>query len=338
VSGAGGDGTTGGGRGVGAAGAVADAAGVVGAPMDTGGSGGVVRGRMDATGSGAWAGFPDSGAYAAGEICCAPRMEMTALPGIPLVGAGDDLVAIVAEGLRRAERRLRDGDVLVVASKLVSRAEGRFVDLATVEPSARARELGAQVGADERLVELILRESVAVSRLARGAVIVRHRLGFVTANAGIDLSNARPPGLSGSADGGGAAAAVGPWAMLLPLDPDGSAERLRRGLAERTGVSGIGIVVSDSFGRPFRLGTVGAAIGVAGMPALWDQRGRPDLHGRQLEHTVTALADQVAAAADLIAGQANEGRAVVHVRGLRFPAGPTSARDLLRPPGEDLYA
>src|SRR5262249_54997163 len=159
------------------------------------------------------------------------------------VGAGDDLAALVAEGLARAAVALRDGDVVVIASKVVSRAEGRFVDLTTVEPSERALAAAAATGKDPRLCELILRESQQVSRSAPGALVVRHRLGFVSADAGIDASNAIPRG---------AAPGTGPWALLLPANPDGSAERIRWALHERSGAA-IGVVVSDSFGRPFRL-------------------------------------------------------------------------------------
>ncbi|HEY8040269.1 MAG TPA: coenzyme F420-0:L-glutamate ligase [Polyangiaceae bacterium] len=262
------------------------------------------------------------------RIACSARLEAFAVPGIPVLQAGDDLPgavmrALVAEGLA-----LRDGDVVVVTSKAVSRAEGRFVDLATVEASPRARALALEVGSDERVVELVLRESVAVSRAARDVLVVRHRLGFVCANAGIDLSNARPSGTTGPG---------GPWALLLPAVPDDSAEALRSVLARASGAA-IGVVVSDSFGRPFRLGTVGAAIGVAGLPALWDRRGESDLFGRRLEHTETALADQVAAVADLVAGQADEGRAAVVVRGLSFEVGDHGVRELLRPADRDLYA
>ncbi len=256
------------------------------------------------------------------------RLELTALPGLPLVSAGDDLATLVTEALARASLTLRDGDVVVLASKIVSRAEDRFVDLATVAPSARARDLAVTTGKDARLCELVLRESTAVSRVARGALVVRHRLGHVYGDAGIDASNAVPAG---------AAPGSGPWALLLPADPDLSAERLRHALHERSGAA-LGVVVSDSFGRPFRLGTVGAAVGVAGLPPLWDQRGDRDLHGRVLQHTMTALADQVAAAADLVAGQAAEGRGAVHVRGLVFTVGTHSAGELCRPLDQDLYA
>jgi coenzyme F420-0:L-glutamate ligase/coenzyme F420-1:gamma-L-glutamate ligase len=257
-------------------------------------------------------------------IACAPRLEVTALPGVPIVQPGDDLAAFVREALARAAIALRDGDVVVVASKVVSRAEGRFVDLASVAPSAKAIEVAREIDGDARVVELVLRESTQISRKARGALIVRHRLGFVTANAGLDLSNAAPPASMGG---------TGPWAILLPESPDASAVRLRASLG-----GAIGVVISDSHGRPFRVGTVGAAIGVAGLPATWDQRGDVDLFGRVLEHTSTALADQVAAAADLVAGQAAERRGVVHVRGLSFSPTESSARHLVRPPEGDLYA
>ena len=260
-------------------------------------------------------------------ITCGPRLELQALPGLPLIGPGDDLAALVVRGLALADIALRDGDVLALASKIVSRAEGRFVDLQQVTPGSCAAEIGAQIGKDARIVELILRESVEISRLAPGVMVTRHRLGFVGANASIDLSNALPPG---------AAAGSGPWALLLPEAPDVSAERLRRALHGATGAH-VGVVITDSLGRPFRLGTVGAAVGVAGLPPLWDRRGETDLFGRVLEATITALADQVAAAADLVAGQAAEGRGVVHVRGLTFPTSGAGARELLRPPEQDLY-
>ena len=258
----------------------------------------------------------------------APRLELTALPGIPIVEPGDDLGAFVRDALGRAELRLEPGDLLVVTSKLFSRAEGCFVDLGAIEIGAEARALAVEVDKDPALVELILRESVGISRKREGALIVRHRLGFVSANAAIDASNAAPAS---------AAPNTGPWALTMPEDPDASARTL---LATLDAPKGVGVVVSDSHGRPFRHGTVGACVGVAGVPALIDQRGGRDLHGRELQFTITALADQVAAAADLVAGQSDEGRPVVHVRGILFPA-PTesvSAAALLRDPDVDLYA
>ena len=261
-------------------------------------------------------------------ISCDGSITLRALQEIPLLVPGDDLGLLILASLLRDGIELCHGDVLVVCSKAVSRVEGRFVDVAAVEPSHRAREVATRTSKDPRVVELILRESTEISRLAPGALVVRHRLGFVTGDAGIDFSNAAPPP---GADG------VGPWALLLPVDPDASALRLRTSLSAARGVD-IGVVITDSFGRPFRLGTVGVAIGVAGVPAVWDQRGQVDLFGRTLEHTVTALADQVAAAADLVAGQGGEGRPVIHVRGLRFPPCAATARDLLRPIGRDLFA
>lgn len=261
-------------------------------------------------------------------VSCASRLELVALPGIPVVKPGDDLPTLVRHALDLAEIVLRPGDVVVVTSKLFSRSEGRFVDLATIEPTAEAVSLGAEIGKDPRVVELILRESSSVSRKAKNVLVTRHRLGFVSANAGIDASNAAPVD---------APAGSGPWALLLPEDPDASARRLRERLVEATGVE-LGVVVTDSFGRPFRVGTVGVAIGVAGLPAVFDQRGRTDLFGRTLEATITALADQIAAAADLVAGQAAEARPVVLVRGIDFPVVESSARELLRDPSTDLYA
>jgi coenzyme F420-0:L-glutamate ligase/coenzyme F420-1:gamma-L-glutamate ligase len=261
-------------------------------------------------------------------IRCAERLVLTALQGIPLVEPGDDLGALLCAAIEREGAVLETGrDVVVVTSKVVSRAENRFADLSQITPSHAARELAASTQKDPQLVELILRESSAVSRSAPGVIIVRHRLGFISANAGIDLSNTRPAG-------GGR----GPFVLLLPRDPDVSARTLRAAIRARFNAD-IGVVISDSFGRPFRFGTVGAAIGVSGLPPLWDQRGEQDLHGRVLEATVTALADQVAAAADLVAGQADEGRAAILVRGLSYtPDDTAQSRALVRPPDADLYA
>ncbi len=240
----------------------------------------------------------------------AERIEAIAIAGLPVIRPGDDLAALIA-----ARTPVVDSDVLVVASKLVSRAEDRFVDLRTITPGAEARALAERTGHDPAHVEVVLRESAAVSRAAKDVLVTRHRLGFVVANAGVDFSNV------GRADG----------VLLLPVDPDASAARLAARL-------GCAVVISDSFGRPFRRGSIGTAIGAAGLPALHDQRGKVDLFGRALEHTETALADQVAAMADLVLGQADEARGAAIVRGLRFAPARSTARDLLRPPDEDLYA
>jgi len=261
-------------------------------------------------------------------IHCGHRLVLTALTGIGILGPGSDLAAETLRALDRQRVVLESGDVLCVASKLISRLEGRFVDLSTVSVSSAALELARRTSLEPAVVELVLRESAEVSRVAKGALVVRNRLGVIAGNAGVDLSNAVPPEASSGA---------GPFALLLPEDPDRSAAALRDAL-ERATRTALGVVVTDSVGRPFRLGSVGIAIGVSGLPPLFDQRGRVDLFGKNLEHTMTALADQVAAAADLVAGQAAEGRCIVHVRGLRFTAREATARDLLRPPDQDLYA
>lgn len=260
-------------------------------------------------------------------VRCAERLELTALSSLPVVNEGDDIVALIVRALAQHGLTLSDCDVLTVASKVVSRAEGCFVDLGSLRPSPTAYALARKTGLDSRLVELVLRESTDVSRTAQGVLITRNRHGIVCANAGVDLSNAKPVA---AADG------TGPWALTLPASPDVSAKKLRAALQERTGAS-IGVIVTDSVGRPFRLGSVGVAVGLAGLPALWDQRGQTDLFGMTLEHTMTALADQLATAADLVAGQAAEGRGVVHVRGLQFSVGEHAAKELVRPRELDLY-
>ena len=254
----------------------------------------------------------------------APSLTLTALPSIPHVHAGDDVATLLLDALGRAGLALRDGDVLAIAQKIVSKAEGRQVRLAEVTPTARAEELAAVVGKDARLMELILRESTEVSRLRPGVIIVRHRLGFTSANAGIDRSNVQLA--SGEEEA----------VLLLPHDPDASAAALRAALLAATGAA-VGVVITDSHGRPFRLGTVGVAIGVAGIPALWDRRGEADLYGYRLQHTDVGLADEIAAAAGLLMGQAAEGLPAVLIRGLRLPPAEGRATDLVRPPELDLY-
>ena len=254
----------------------------------------------------------------------APSLTLTALPSIPHVHAGDDVATLLLDALGRAGLALRDGDVLAIAQKIVSKAEGRQVRLAEVTPSPRAEELAAVVGKDARLMELILRESTEVSRLRPGVIIVRHRLGFTSANAGIDRSNVQLA--SGEEEA----------VLLLPHDPDASAAALRAALLAATGAA-VGVVITDSHGRPFRLGTVGVAIGVAGLPALWDRRGEADLYGYRLQHTDVGLADEIAAAAGLLMGQAAEGLPAVLIRGLRLPPAEGRATDLVRPPELDLY-
>ena len=249
------------------------------------------------------------------------ELTLTALPGIPEVTAGADLAALLLEALGRANRVLRTGDVLVIAQKIVSKAEGRMMRLAEVSPSARAEGLGRAAEKDPRLVELLLRESREVLRVKPGVVIVEHRLGFVMANAGIDQSNV--PGAE-------------PAALLLPEDPDASARRIRDELKRRADVE-VGIVINDSFGRAWRNGVAGVAIGVAGMPALVDLRGRADRGGRALKVTQVAAADELAAAASLLMGQSDEGLPAVLARGFPYARRAGSAAELVRPRAEDLF-
>lgn len=252
-----------------------------------------------------------------------PSVTLTALPGIPDVQAGDDVAALLVAALHDAGVTLEAGDVLAVAQKIISKAEGRSVRLADVEPSDEALNVAAKTGKDPRLVELMLRESDEISRLRPGLIITRHRLGFTSANAGIDRSNVAQGGDDETV-------------LLLPVDPDGSAAKLRESLGKVLGVAP-GVIITDSHGRPFRLGTVGVALGVAGLPALWDRRGEDDLYGFSLQHTDVGVADEIAAAAGLLMGQAAEGLPVVLVRGLQLPAYDGRASDLIRPKEFDLY-
>jgi coenzyme F420-0:L-glutamate ligase/coenzyme F420-1:gamma-L-glutamate ligase len=250
-------------------------------------------------------------------------VEMLAVPGIPLVRKDDDLVALIGEGIVHSGIVPRGGDVFVLTQKIVSKAEGRMVDLSTIDPSAEAIELAGKVEKDPRLVELILSESVRIVRARPGILIVEHRLGFVMANAGIDQSN-----LASSGDP--------QRALLLPVDPDGSAAILRRGLSVRFGVP-VAVIISDSFGRAWRRGTCGVAIGAAGLPSLLDLRGSPDLFGRKLQVSITGHADEIAAAASLVMGQGAEGQPVVVVRGLTWRGPDNDASELVRPAAEDLF-
>jgi coenzyme F420-0:L-glutamate ligase/coenzyme F420-1:gamma-L-glutamate ligase len=250
-------------------------------------------------------------------------IELLAVPGIPQIAKGDDLVALIGAGLARGGIVPRGGDVVVLTQKIVSKAEGRMVDLATVKPSTEAIELAGKVQKDPRLVELILAESVRVVRTRPGVLIVEHRLGLVMANAGIDQSNIASPDDCQQA-------------LLLPVDPDGSAAILKKRLSQRFGVP-IAVIISDSFGRAWRRGTCGVAIGAAGLPSLMDLRGSPDLYGRELQVSVTGHADEIAAAASLVMGQGAEGQPVVIVRGLTWRGPDNAASELVRPAAEDLF-
>jgi len=253
----------------------------------------------------------------------AASLELIAVPGLPMVQAGEDLAALVHRAMGGAGLELRDRDIVVFAQKVVSKSEGRRIDLSSVVPSPRALEIAAEVRKDPRLVELVLQESTRIVRKIPDVLIVEHRLGLVMANAGIDQSNVVDQ-------------ASGEHALLLPVDPDASAERLRADFHRLTGKN-VGVVINDSFGRPWRQGTVGVAIGCAGLPALVDLRGTPDLFGRTLKVTVIAYADEIAAAASLLMGQATEGRPVVIVRGLEPTQAPTPATSIVRDAREDLF-
>jgi coenzyme F420-0:L-glutamate ligase/coenzyme F420-1:gamma-L-glutamate ligase len=243
-----------------------------------------------------------------------PGLQLFALPNLPMVQVGDDLAALLSAAMARAGLAPEPGDVLAIAQKIVSKAEGRSIALASVAPSQAARDLATQTGKDARLVELILSESERVVRARPNLIIVKHRLGFVMANAGIDQSNVGEDG----------------HALLLPRDPDASAAALAARL-------GLPVVITDSFGRAWRRGTVGVAIGAAGLPALQDLRGRPDLFGRTLMVSITGFADEIAAAAGLVMGQGAEGQPAVLLRGLAWSGAVNPAAELLRPAQEDLF-
>lgn len=247
---------------------------------------------------------------------------LTPLAGIPRIQPGDDLAAIVQKALQESSISLHDGDMLVLAQKIVSKAEGRLVELESVEPSPAAIKLGKKTRKDPRVVELILTESNQVVRTRPGLIVVEHKLGFICANAGIDHSNVQSDGVE--------------QVILLPENPSLSAQNLRQKLETATGVS-LGVLIIDSHGRAWRLGTVGVAIGFSGIPGVADLRGQPDLFGRKLESTEVGIADEVAAAASLMMGQAAEGTPVVHVRGFPYPLREGSFGELIRPKEADLF-
>jgi coenzyme F420-0:L-glutamate ligase / coenzyme F420-1:gamma-L-glutamate ligase len=249
------------------------------------------------------------------------KLQLTALPGLPEIEKGADLVASLLTAIERATLTLQSGDILVLAQKIISKAEGRVVQLAGVTPSERALTIARVANKDPRFVELILRESRKLLRVKPGIIIAEHKLGFIMANAGIDQSNLP-----------NAEHAV----LLLPEDPDASARTLRRELHAATGVAA-GVLIIDSFGRAWRHGVTGTAIGVAGLPALVDKRGDLDREGRVLKVTQVAAADELASAASLVMGQADEGTPVVLVRGFPYALREGNVKELLRPEAEDLF-
>lgn len=254
----------------------------------------------------------------------AARVALIALPGIPLIQPGDDLASILIDGIRATGHTPCDQDVLVVAQKIVSKAEGRYRRLDEVTTSPRAKEIARQSNKDPRLVEMILAESAEVIRCEREVLIVEHQLGFVMANAGVDQSNIDYP------DGA-------ERVLLLPADPDGTCLKLKQRLDEHFGM-GFGVIINDSFGRAWRNGVVGVALGAAGLPSLVDMVGEADLFGRKLRVTQIAFADEIAAAASLVMGQAAERQPAVLVHGLDWGSRMESpVRTLIRPKELDLF-
>ncbi|KZX58871.1 F420-0--gamma-glutamyl ligase [Halioglobus sp. HI00S01] len=250
-------------------------------------------------------------------------LQLTALVDFPRVEPGDDLAKMLTDSLAHNGLELQAGDVLVLAQKIVSKAEDCYVRLADVEPSAQAHELAAKADKDPRQAELILRESNEIVRVRPGVVIVEHRNGYVHANAGIDKSNIET-------------APDDPRVLLLPHDADASAARLRAELGQTCGAAPH-IIINDSAGRAWRNGTVGIAIGTAGFDPLFNQVGELDMFGNVLEVTEAAVADELAAAASFIMGQAAEACPVVHVRGARLRAAETNSRVLLRDKAMDMF-
>lgn len=242
-----------------------------------------------------------------------------------MIQPGDDLAGFIYSSSIQAGIEWQDGDVVVLAQKVVSKSEDRLVNLSDVVPSPQAMELASQTEKDPRFIELVLRESVDVLRVRLGTIIVEHRCGFVCANAGIDHSNVHGPW--GNEED---------WVLLLPENPDESARKIRDGLQSLTGKK-LGVLIIDSHGRAWRMGTVGVAIGVANVPALVDLRGTSDLYGFHLKVTMVAAADELAAAASLIMGQAAEGIPVVHVRGFPYSLRPSGMNELIRPKDTDLF-
>lgn len=250
------------------------------------------------------------------------QLILTTLPNIPLVRQGDNVGQLILNGVHEAQIDWQENDVIVIASKIISKSEGRIARLKDVKVSERASKLAAETDKDAREVELMLQESSDIVRARRGLIVTRHRLGFVSANAGIDHSNVQ----EGAEE----------FVLLLPLEPDASAETIRKQILQETGKH-VAIVIADSHGRPHRLGTIGIAIGSAGLPALEDWRGRQDLFGYELKYTDIGLSDMLASAATLLFGQAREGTPLVHVRGARWLGKNGKAADLVRPHEMDLF-
>ncbi len=248
------------------------------------------------------------------------KMEVYGLETIPIVKEGDNIAKLIIEAAKKENVGIQDNDIIVIAQTIVSRSEGRIVNLKDIEPSPFAKILANETRKDPRLVEVILRESKGIVRMGGHHLIMETRHGFVCANSGVDRSNV--PGEE--------------TVSLLPLDPDASARKIRDEIRRLTGKE-VAVIISDTFGRPLREGAVGVAIGVAGIDPLYDMRGRKDLFGYVLETTLVAIADELASAAELVMGESNEGIPVVVIRGFKYPKGEYSIQKLLRPVEKDLF-
>lgn len=254
-------------------------------------------------------------------------LTISPLKNIPFIRQGDDLADILVRAMDETGIQFQNGDVLVIAQKIVSKAEGRTLNLNTVTPTKRALEIAEQTEKDPRVVELILQESDEILRMRPGAIIVEHRLGFVCANAGIDHSNVKGEDPSVKAED---------WVLLLPENPDRSAKQIRQKIEAVTNTR-IGMLIIDSHGRAWREGTIGTAIGISGLPGLVDLRGQPDLFGFKLQITLVGVADELASAASLMMGQAAEGTPAVHVRGFPYSLREGKLEEILRPKDQDLF-
>ena len=251
-------------------------------------------------------------------------MHLLAIPDLPTIGPGDKLATMIIESIITAGMEVLDGDILVIAQKIVSKSEDQYVDLTSISPSFKAQNLAKLVDKDPRLVEVILSESNEIIRYSPGVLIVAHRLGYVMANAGVDASNLEPTSKGGER------------VLLLPQDPNSTCVRLRESF-EKQFNRRIGVIISDSVGRAWRNGSIGMALGVAGPPALWDCVGEIDLYGRPLRITQIGFADQIASAAALVMGEGAEGLPVIKVSGLNWNPVDTNADILLRSKEEDLF-
>ena len=250
------------------------------------------------------------------------KLEVIALNNVPSIKENDDIAKIIIDNSREDNLEIQKNDIVVIAQKIISKSEGRLIDLQTVFPSDQAKEIAKQASKDARLVELIIQESNEIIRIQNGVIIVEHNLGHILANAGIDQSNIE------NGDG---------HVLLLPKNPNKSADQIRRDLELSLGVK-VGVIITDSMGRAWRLGTTGHAIGSSGVKTIIDLRGKSkDLFGRELKTTLICCADQIASAAALVTGESNEGKPVAIVRGIDMPSDSDNVNDLSRPKKEDLF-